>query len=317
MKEDGSREGEKMPKPWDEGLRSMIRENPQAFIELFLSQGDVEYRGQLPEKLRTWNLEVDALVKVQAESGEEMLIHFEFQTKKDSAMPERLLQYNVLARGEYKLPVLSCVFYLRRDGNVKPSPLCWMVPLNAYEMLKFHYVVIEIAKFSAEDIRNMGQAALLPFLPLTKDGATEDVIGEMLDELIEHDNTELAKVGLKFSWLVFEQTDPTKMDWLKRRYAKMFDLLYEDEIYRDIFTEGKKEGKKEGIEEGVIQALRGTIIDVVSIRFPQLEELARKQVMVSEDENALRTLNIKIVIAQNADEAEQLLRLLSATKPIH
>src|SRR5579884_2818615 len=97
--------GKKMPKIWDESLRKMVRDNPHAFVELLLPQGQVEYVGLLPEKLKPRNPEVDALVIVQTERGEKMLVHFEFQTRNDPSMPERLLEYNILARGEHHIPV--------------------------------------------------------------------------------------------------------------------------------------------------------------------------------------------------------------------
>lgn len=93
-------------KPWDDSLRKLVRANPQAFLTWIL--GDAEFLGELPEKLKTWNLEVDALLRTSVR-GRQMLLHIEFQTYNDVEMAERLLRYNVLTRSEYKLPVVSCV----------------------------------------------------------------------------------------------------------------------------------------------------------------------------------------------------------------
>src|SRR5579872_6989573 len=43
-------------KPWDDSLRKLVRANPQAFVSWIL--GDAEFIDELPEKLKTWNLEV-------------------------------------------------------------------------------------------------------------------------------------------------------------------------------------------------------------------------------------------------------------------
>lgn len=83
-----------------------MRANPQAFLTWIL--GDAEFLGELPEKLKTWNLEVDALLRTSVR-GRQMLLHIEFQTYNDVEMAERLLRYNVLTRSEYKFPVVSCV----------------------------------------------------------------------------------------------------------------------------------------------------------------------------------------------------------------
>ncbi len=47
-------------KPWDDSLRKLVRANPQAFVSWIL--GEAEFIGGLPEKLKSWKLEVDALV---------------------------------------------------------------------------------------------------------------------------------------------------------------------------------------------------------------------------------------------------------------
>ena len=112
-------------KPWDDSLRTLVRANPQAFVTWLL--GEAQFIKELPDKLKSWQLEVDALLQTNF-GGQDMLLHIEFQTYNDSDMDERLLRYNVLIRGEYHLPVLSCVIYLLRDGNIPKSPLSWKVP---------------------------------------------------------------------------------------------------------------------------------------------------------------------------------------------
>ena len=60
--------------------------------------------------------------------GRQMLLHLEFQTHNDPEMAERLLRYNVLARSEHRLPVLSCVIYLLASGEAATSPLSRRLP---------------------------------------------------------------------------------------------------------------------------------------------------------------------------------------------
>lgn len=92
----------KSQKSWDDNLKALVDASPQAFIDWLLGKG--QYIEMLPYKLKTWKLEVDALLKVAYE-GSDVLLHIEFQTYHDVEMAERLLRYNVLLRGEYKLPV--------------------------------------------------------------------------------------------------------------------------------------------------------------------------------------------------------------------
>jgi hypothetical protein len=94
--------------------------------------------------------------------------------QKDPTMAERMLRYNVLARSEYGLPVLSCVIYLLRDGSVPVSPLSWMVS-TGHKVLDFYFESIELGEFSPEELLQKGEPGLLPFLPLTRGGASREV----------------------------------------------------------------------------------------------------------------------------------------------
>src|SRR5947209_1406235 len=133
---------EKSGQVWDDSLRSLVRANPEAFIKWLL--GDAQYKEERPHKLKSWKLEVDALLHAIVD-GEDMLVHIEFQTYNDADMSERLLRYNVLTRSEYKLPVLSFVIYLLSDGKVPQSPLSWTVP-GGQEVLQFHFRSIKLAE---------------------------------------------------------------------------------------------------------------------------------------------------------------------------
>ena len=62
---------------------------------------------------------------------------------------------------------------------------------------------------------------------------------------------------------------------------------------------------QEMVANGKIQALREAIMDVVRIRFPEVEQRARQQVYSIEDLDDLRRLNVKLSAAQTVQEAEQ------------
>src|SRR5947209_5100969 len=152
-------EGECIHQPWDDALQSLVRANPEAFIRLALERA--RFKQQLPRKLKTWKLEVDALVLVTVQeegtgAEEDMLVDFEFQTYNDPDMPERLLRYNVLTRSEYKLPVLSCVIHLLGDTTIKSSPLHWSIPTGR-TVLDFHYEHLELSQFTPDYLLQLDQ----------------------------------------------------------------------------------------------------------------------------------------------------------------
>lgn len=300
-------------KPWDNSLRGLIHASPQAFVSLVV--GNAHFKRELPHKLKTWKQEVDGLLDV-VHQGQEMLVHFEFQTYHDPTMAERLLRYNVLIRSEYSQPVLSCVIYLLRDGNAAVSPLCWTVP-TGQEVLQFHYESIEVGKWSPDELLQRSEAGLLPLLPLTKGGTSREVTERMFADLEAAGRPELLSIGATVASLMFSRENPAGLEWLHRRLRDMHDLLRESPYYQEILQEGLAEGLEKGLEKGreeerreQLGGLRQTVIDIVLERFPKMVRLARKQVAFVEDPAILRHVIVKMSIAQTAEEAKQhLLRI--------
>ncbi|HLG65653.1 MAG TPA: hypothetical protein VKY19_27275 [Ktedonosporobacter sp.] len=303
-----------MPKPWDNTMRALVRTSPQAFVSLVFP--NARYIKERPEQLKNWQLEVDALLEVAVED-QKMLLHLEFQTYNDADMPERLLRYNVLAQGEYKMPVVSCVIYLLRDGPVQQPPLQWLAPTGTH-IITFTYMCIEIGAFTRADILATGQTGLLPFIPLTLDGATRDSVQQMFATLESTANKELELVGFAMASLVLMRTNPEDWEWLKRRYKIMQDLLRETPIFQMIFAEGRTEGEAKGrIEgeakgrtEGILAGRRKTLVHLVSKRFPRLQASAEQQVLHVDDPELLDNLIIDLSVAHDEQEAAGILQSL-------
>ncbi len=281
-----------MAKPWDDSLKKLVHTDPQAFVSWFVPEAI--FTGERPHELKHWTLEVDALLGVMV-SDQEMLLHLEFQTSNDPSMAERLLRYNVLARSEHKLPVLSCVIYLLKDGEAPSSPLKWKLP-NGQEVLQFHYQSVELGALSPEDLLRSGQAGLLPLLPLTNGGATRDIVESMFSGLLAARKIELVPIGYTLASLAFSRENRADQDWLLRRFHEMHDILRETPIYQEILKEGREEG---------LEALRQAVVDIIAQRFPKLARLAKKQVAVVEDPELLRHVLVKVSVVQTAEEAKQ------------
>src|SRR5947209_9148469 len=101
-----------MSKPWDDSLKILVSENPQAFADLVLRNTGAEITGKRLTEFTGRELKADALLDVLL-NGQEALLHIEFQSERDPKMAERLLEYNFRARREHERPVYSSVIYLR------------------------------------------------------------------------------------------------------------------------------------------------------------------------------------------------------------
>src|SRR5262249_34892746 len=66
--------------------------------------------GVVSAELSTFTAEADHVLRV--DEPRPWLVHLEFQSRRDRAMAERLLRYNVLLRGREGLPVQSVVLLL-------------------------------------------------------------------------------------------------------------------------------------------------------------------------------------------------------------
>jgi len=306
---------------WEESMRKLVHANPQAFIDLMLqgSQQRVRFTGhQRPEKLKNWQLEVDKLLGIEVD-GQETLIHFEIETYYDSDMPERLLRYNVLARSELKRPVLSCVVHLLNDGRMKPPPLHWTEPIEG-DVLKFHYRVIEVGDFLAEDILRRGEVALLALLPLTKGGATRESVQLMLGELNTKENEDLALAGFTLALAIFDRSQSESgladREWLKERYNNMYsmlhDLLHVDPMYQAIVQEGRQEERQERILD-----LQQTALDLIKANFLQLEDVAKPRISALGDLQRLRQLVKALISAHSEEDVHQAFLACNPDEPIH
>ncbi len=299
-------------KPWDSILKQLIRVNPASFVQ-WLIPGTVFVKEQ-PQDLESQKREVDALLEVVADE-QRALLHIEFQTYRDTTMAELLLLYNVLARSVYNLPVLSCVIYLLKDGTIPQSPLLVTFP-GGKKVHEFHFESIEIGKLSADDILDLNIIALIPLIPLTKDGTSRDTLIQMFTELkerceasgLEAQLSDLEVVSYTLASLVLQRKNVLDLEWLIRRFREMHEIIRDTPIYQEILREGREEGLEQGIEQGSLNASRRILLLVIQIRFPVLASLAQELANLVKDENILDDIIGKISAAQSEDEAFSALR---------
>ncbi len=295
---------------WDDSLKTFISENAQDFASWVLKGAQVKRKLLTEFKIRT--IEADSLLEITLTGPEvsvdeaKMLIHFEIQSTRDQDIGQRLLEYSFEAQHEHHLPVLSCVIYLRDVGEVPQPPLRWQLPTGR-KVLWFDYVSIELSKIPTEELRDTGLMGLMPLLILTKDGATHQVMEEVVTALEATGNMELLSVTKLLAGLVF--TSDEDQQWIERIFAMYNDALEQTPTYQKLLQKGREEGlekgREEGLEKGREEALRQAVVDVVQERFPEITVFAQKQVESLEDTRLLRRLIAKMSGAQTVQEAVQ------------
>ena len=305
---------------WDDSLKMLINDNSQDFVT-WLFEG-AKATGKLLTQFKKRTIDADALVEA-IQDEEQFLAHFEFQSTNDPGIAERLLEYNFEARRVHKLPVYSCVIYLKSDGKVPKPPLVWKIP-GGREVLRFHYLSIELGELFTEEIRRTGRVGLLPLLILTKDGARHEVVEEVITGLEVAEQYNLLPITKLLASLVLKSE--ADQNWLERRFAVLDEILRNTPAYQKILKEGRAEGLEEGLEKGLEQGLekglekgrrealqrelqrqREVLLDVIRTRFPKIERQAKRQVEHIEETSILLRLIIKMTTVPTAEEATQLL----------
>jgi predicted transposase YdaD len=310
-----------MATPYDDTFKIFISENAQDFLS-WLVKG-----AQLKEKLLTEfegrKVQADALLSaLLPEIGEELLLGVECQSEKDPDMPERLLEYNLRARREHKRPVLSCVIYLRNDGEVQQSPLRWEIP-GGQEILRFYYLVIEVARMTPDDFRQLGLPGLLPFMIMTRGGTSRAIAEEIFTGLEQAGKQESLAAAYTLASLAFGKQNSIEQHWLLRRLSNMHESLRDTPVYQEMTRWAREEGHEKGLEEGLEkglekglqqglqqgrqQGLQEGILDVVIERFPELTRLTQERMVALNKSETLRNLLVKLSVAQNMEEARRYL----------
>ena len=283
-----------MPGPWDDSLKMFISENPQDFATWLFNGSQVT--GKLRTEFKKRTIDADALLDV-IQDGERFLAHLEFQSTNDPTIGDRLLEYSFEARREHKLPVYSCVIYLRDYGDVPQPPLRWEVT-NGQEVLQFHYRCIELGKLPAGELRQTGLVGLLPLLILTKNGATRDVVKEVILGLEAAEKLELLPITELLASLVFKSE--SDQEWIERTFAMLKDPLRDTPAYQRFLKEGRELERQQNLERQ-----RQMLVEIVQGRFPTLLHLTKGLAAITNDPEVLERLIVKMGTAQTLEEAQK------------
>src|SRR5436309_992490 len=218
--------------------------------------------------------------------GHPQIMNVELQTKSDSKMHYRMLQYHVGLHAKYELPVLSVVLY----------PFAMHVPEPPYEekcadevLLTFHYRAIMLCQQDAREYVREQAIYMYTFLPAMRH-ADAPLLISAIHQMRAYYSLEQLRHHLARFYRILQQSKTVS----KTHKRVVSEVLYmQDE--RDWFietmpevkklvarskaegrAEGRAEGKAEGRAEGLCQGLQEAIVKIVRCRFPALASLAQQ-----------------------------------------
>ena len=289
---------------WDIYSKLLLKECPQDFVTFFapgarfvrMRETQFQTRGDSPYDPR--EMRGDIIIEAEYE-GQLFLIHVEWQSAKDEEMDERLLGYNYEATRLHKLNVLSVVIYLQAVNDVPQAPLDRALPYGR-RMLWFDYESLELHRQLVEVFRQRNLDAFYALMLLCKDGATYDVLEEVLERLEKRQRKELISITRFFAGKVF--TSIADRERLERRFAMLRDFLKDSWTFQETLEEGRVEGRVEG--------QRQSIEAVAQARFPDLLAFIKNQISPLTDGAKLQEILIGVGTAHSAEEIKQLFSTL-------
>jgi hypothetical protein len=249
----------------------------------------------LDKKLPEVELEVDFLAEV-THAGETFVLHPDFQTRYDSEMGERMLDYRVRVRRAYGKPVLSVVIWLTAEGYPGAGHNRLEEVVCGQRQLVFEFAEVRLWELSPADYLAAGETALLPLVPLMGVQPSAETLTQAVAAVAAvPDAVERADLytglwvfgGLRYSRELLRS--------LIRREA-----MKESPTYMEIF------------EEGAVQRSRDDIVDVLSVRFGDVPSEIAGALAEIDDSETLRQLHRLAVRCESiADFRAQMTRGLN------
>ena len=191
----------------------------------------------------------------------------------------------------------------------------------------FTFKVIKLWEISPEVLKQTGLVGIFPLMVLAQGGKRPEVVEEVITSLKSvggEAGKELLSLTYILASLVFENEADCR--WLKKRFKMLQDILRDTWAYQEIMQEGREEGLQKGLEEGREKGLeegrekgreeerqqrlkdqRQMLMTIVEVHFSNIAQLAQERADAIKDPEVLQGLILKVVAAQNEEEAKQIL----------
>jgi predicted transposase YdaD len=286
-------------KPFDTAMKLLSGNDPQAWVS-FLLDGAV-YKNDLNRELRTRKIEADVLYDV-VWNDEPVILHIEFQRRRDNNMPKRVWEYSALTRIATDKLVYSVVIYPVEIPSITDG--VYTMSLRNGDLLDwFSFKQIKLWEIEPEEFEKPHLTGLLPLLPLMKNGQNYETVECMLRKmkLAGMSKEEFSMAEIVAGLVLASEQDK---QWLKARFQIMSNILEDSWVYQEILQKGEQQGIEKGIERGQARAL----LRFVELRFPSLLVQAKQVIGPQISLQRFQALQDKLYSATTIDEASAALQ---------
>ncbi|HEV3237256.1 MAG TPA: hypothetical protein VGZ25_09730 [Gemmataceae bacterium] len=235
-----------MAMPYDATLKDLLITTPADWLSFLHLPVDGPVN-LIDADLATVSTQADQVCLVQSHSP--WILHLEFQSGPDAALPRRLFKYNALLLDRHEVAAHSVVLLLRQAAN-RPElngELRLATPGGPESI--FRYTVVRIWELPVQDIIT-GKLSMLPLAPLANVQESElpRLVNQMSDRLAKEASPEIcAKLWTAAYVLMGLRYERAFIDQLLQGVRAMEESV----TYQAILEKGMERGFEKGIEKGI------------------------------------------------------------------
>mgnify|MGYP001093442448 CR=1 FL=1 len=231
---------------------------------------------ELKDKIqRTNEREADFLRKVITKTGEELIIHLEFQASDDATMLKRMQLYHALITHKYPLPIRQYVIYI---ANTLPK---MRTQLNKEEVFT-GFELIDLRHIAYQDLleSDIPEEVVLAILGDFQEENQEAVLQKILKRLDKLSDTPNTLNKYIHHLLTFARL--RNLTDITEKQLETMGIVYD--IEKDAFF---KKGEARGFEKGKNEKTRRVVINLFKINKLSVEEIAKISELSLEEVNKI------------------------------
>ena len=287
-----------MPKTADIGGKRLISLAPDAWAQWVTQRSDVTAREIVSSEFQWISRASDVLIRCFSPEHGEFLQLTELQIRYKPSLPRRMRAYAALAEETFGLPVFPVLI------NILPPPGHSDKIVERYEseFMGLHarqdYRVINLWTVDANIVLQRPLPALLPFTPVLRGGAKQQIVARALD-MLRHDEklSDLEPLLAFFASFVFD------IPVVQQIMRWDMNVLRESPWYQEILEQGLAEGMQQGILRGMQQGMQQGALR-------QLLRLVRARFQIAPPSIQIRLQQL------NLDQLEQMVDLALAAESL-
>jgi phosphoglycolate phosphatase-like HAD superfamily hydrolase len=305
--------------PFKEFLQAFLREFLRLFypsVEERLDFREVEFLDKevFTDVVEGSRREADVIAKLRTHQGrpELVLIHIEVQTTRRRNVPARIFEYYALLWSRYKVPIFPIVVYLR-GGKEGLATEEYRVELFGYEVLKFFFETVRLARLDAEEYRKRKDpvgAALGALMDRSRTRSPEELRVSVIlrvarSNLDDRRQFLLANLIETYFELTAEQTEAYRRLISRKEYRDVqeVELTWADRLLRQGEEKGLRQGLEQGLQVGLLQGKREALLRVLAAKFGPLPRRVTTRVEAMDSTDELDRCLERAVTASSLEEA--------------